>query len=60
MIWQARCVAWLLTAELRRTLGRAARRVEQHFDARVNAGRLVDLAVRCVPAPSAVSQSGVA
>jgi glycosyltransferase involved in cell wall biosynthesis len=48
-------------AELRRTLGGAAReRAERQFDSRVNAGRLVDLAVRCIPTREALNQEGVA
>ena len=48
-------------ADLRRTLGGAARRrVEQHFDARVNADRLVDLALGCIPGSAVRSQEGVA
>ena len=46
-------------AELRRTLGGAAReRAERQFDSRVNAGRLVDLAVRCIPTARCAQSGG--
>jgi glycosyltransferase involved in cell wall biosynthesis len=47
--------------DLRRRLGSAARRrVERHFDARRNADRLVDLALRCIGSLGAAGQDGVA
>ena len=46
-------------AELRRTLGGAAReRAERQFDSQVNAGRLVDLAMRCIPTTRGARSGG--